>query len=339
MNQNRDIHLARAIAIIGVVLIHSTSPILWLYEIDFSSINLVYLYLNQLGRYAVPFFIFISAFALSYSNKQELPYFTFINQRLVKLLPKYLIWSSIYICLKYFLFGSAPSLTGVVKGLLLGSTYFHLYFIPLIIQFYFIFPFVYKFFKTNFGLLTSFLLQIIILVVSNYSNLSLVTNSSFFKDINILNWIFYFALGIWLNSNRNMITTKVKTYYIALPLLFSLFIFIESYWVLLLKNDLLLAVNQIRPSIIIYTCIMLIFVLYISSIKNKILSQIANLFSKYSFDIYLSHIFFITLTNKFYPFSKTSPSFLITLFFSSLFLSILTGMINNKVRIYFFRRI
>lgn len=75
--------LLRALSTIAVILIHVTGTILY----NSNSKSLTYnssLVLNQLTRFSVPAFIFLSGFGLALSYKKESKYLTYLGHRLKK---------------------------------------------------------------------------------------------------------------------------------------------------------------------------------------------------------------------------------------------------------------
>ncbi len=132
-----ELDLLRGIAILAVVLIHFTGPAirqlsLTSYAYDF------YLILNRLAQFAVPCFIFISAFALTYRNKTRkgLPSWgQFYRQRINRILIPYFLWSCFYILYRLINHeGNTIFLKKIIYWFVLGKSFYHLYFLILIIQ-------------------------------------------------------------------------------------------------------------------------------------------------------------------------------------------------------------
>lgn len=100
--------------------------------------------LNRVAQFAVPLFVFISGLALTYGYAaRRIEYLAFLRKRVISVTVPYLLWSLIY-----FLRANLPNLGSpslslplLVKGIVIGSTYYHLYFIIIILQFYLVFPF------------------------------------------------------------------------------------------------------------------------------------------------------------------------------------------------------
>ena len=133
--------VVKGICILGVIAIHVSG--------DFSSmpgmtwLTAGLLLINSLSRFAVPVFIMLSGFYLSLNprNTRALPFY---GRTLRFLVIPYVFYSLFYTLLK---FKSGLSLSLLVKNVLLGSAYPHLWFSLLILQVYLFHPFLSRFFK------------------------------------------------------------------------------------------------------------------------------------------------------------------------------------------------
>lgn len=133
-----EIDLFRIIACIAVIITHCTAFIL-VGPVD-DMVSLILVTTNRVMSFAVPAFIFISGFSLygAYGQRQ-VTIRTFTVKRVTAVLLPYLLWANIYFLI-YILTNMCtytPEL--YFKHLLLGKMSYHLYFIPIIIQFYILF--------------------------------------------------------------------------------------------------------------------------------------------------------------------------------------------------------
>lgn len=131
--------LFRLIAAIAVVVIHLTASVIGQYN-QGSTLQLGVTLINGLALFAVPAFIFISGytFMVIYRGKQ-VSFLSFLKKRTLVLLLPYIGWSLVYYADQLY-FSAAPfSLTGFVYTLMTGSAFYHLYFMPIIFQFYLLF--------------------------------------------------------------------------------------------------------------------------------------------------------------------------------------------------------
>lgn len=141
-----EINIMRAIAMIAVVLIHSTSSAS-LQLAPALSLNGFYMFLNKFSIFAVPLFIFISGFVLVYTYKDQplnkRTILTYYRKRMTNIVVPYFLFSLFYFMLHYKsgAYSAFTSLKMFTFQLLTGSAHSHLYFMVVIIQFYLLFPF------------------------------------------------------------------------------------------------------------------------------------------------------------------------------------------------------
>lgn len=136
--------LFRCVCILAVITIHVTSdPVVKLSP--YPRVHFIYFAVNGACAFAVPAFIFLSAFVLFYNYQGRWNRETgrlFFARRLTYIIVPYLIWSCAYytgiqISLgESILAGSAD----FFNRLLTGKNYAHLYYIVIMVQFYMLFP-------------------------------------------------------------------------------------------------------------------------------------------------------------------------------------------------------
>lgn len=124
----------RIIAILAVVLIHTTARALEVTNLDVQRLPGTLL-LNQAARFAVPMFFMISGFVLELSYQNHSNYLTYIKKRLGKIAIPYIAWSAIYYLLIY-----KQHAVSYWQALLTGDASYQLYFIPTLVIFYAVFP-------------------------------------------------------------------------------------------------------------------------------------------------------------------------------------------------------
>src|SRR5690606_26499776 len=108
-----------------------------------------------------------------------------------KIIPLYLLWSIIYYIVSYETYSITDFLTGFVLG-----HYYHLYYVPLIIFLYLVYPILKQCAKNFLGLL----IVLFITILSHVADI--VTGAEIFNNsLNIFNWLFYFVFGIWFAHN------------------------------------------------------------------------------------------------------------------------------------------
>ncbi|KPN95217.1 acyltransferase [Lysinibacillus sp. ZYM-1] len=145
-----ELNITRALAILAVLLIHSTSTPVTALSNE-SKLYSLYVFFNIFPKFAVPVFIFLSGFVLFYNYIQK--DFTkklivrFYKKRVTQILIPYLIFSVFYYTAVQFYVTHDFSLTWhalfsfeFLEKLLIGKAYTHLYYIFIMVQFYLMFP-------------------------------------------------------------------------------------------------------------------------------------------------------------------------------------------------------
>jgi peptidoglycan/LPS O-acetylase OafA/YrhL len=132
----------RGLALLSVIGIHSFSFFSEAKSNTLLSTGLVLILLFLIV--AVPLFVWISGFVLALRYFSELALRVFFRRRLSTIIPSYLIFSVIYAVFSAFdpqsYTWSFPNLQTFLVLLFTGSSYSHLWFILLLIQFYLLFP-------------------------------------------------------------------------------------------------------------------------------------------------------------------------------------------------------
>lgn len=139
-----EVTATRGIAMIGVVVIHCTAAAASNATFGWNN-QLVYLIINKLASFAVPAFILLSGFVLCLRYEKLGKWkdlLLFYKNRFRFLLIPYLLWSLLYHI--YHHLGTNESFYIWLKiyftDLCSGAASYHLYFVPLIAQYYLITP-------------------------------------------------------------------------------------------------------------------------------------------------------------------------------------------------------
>lgn len=324
--------LLRALSTIAVILIHVTGIILY----NTSNKGLTYnisLILNQLSRFSVPAFIFLSGFGLALSYKKESKYLYYLIHRLKKIIPDYLVWCIIYI---FLIENPNLSYSDKIHNIFDGTLYYHFYFVPIIIILYLIFPIFYKFFKTKFALFITFFLNMGIYILLRYPNIPKNVSEKLTRESTI-NWIFYFVLGVYLCINYNKIHIFIKKHKNKLLILLLITTYIllkDTYSCLEINSNLDYGTTFIRPSVMLFSTF---FILYIMSFNFNNLSfkKILYMISKHSYTIYLSHPLLLYWLKKYYIENKYiigSYKFFIISFSICFIVGLLISILINNLK-------
>lgn len=275
----------RGLAIAAVVLIHVTAPTAMAEETG----GIIF---NQITRFGVPIFIFLSGWGLTIAESYEKSanYMAFLKNRLGKLLPEYLVWNMIYYLFANLIEGESITISEFIRGLFLGTNYPHLYFVPLIVVFYIAYPLLTKLGDKLWGVGLTFVITMISLIANP------TIAEGFTQNQNPINWLFYFVFGIWIAQNYETLKNKLNKHWVlGLLSISTLYIILEPMG---LTDDVVLV--QTRPSVVFFSVlIILLNVVYPNWLQpfKKILDPL----SDYSYTIYLSHYIFIRLIRLAFP--------------------------------------
>lgn len=198
-----EISIVRAIAILGVLFVHSTSFI----TVELPTVSRSYAFYNFLNtffKYGTPTFIFLSSFVMFYNyTSREITkkmLITIYKKRFLLVVIPYLIFSIIYFALTvnlYYDYTLIEALIVFTKKVLTGKAYTHLYFVFISIQLYLIFPLVlylvqkYKWFS-KYSILIGLVIQWMFVLLNHFFfNIALKGSIS-------LSYMSYYFLGIYL---------------------------------------------------------------------------------------------------------------------------------------------
>ena len=283
-----EIPIIRSIATLLVVCVHVSVAYL---NSDNYNLSIFSGYLNQISRLGTPIFAVISAFLLTSSSlKRNFDLNYFIHSRFTKIFIPYLIWTTVYLFYIGVIDVNLESGKNFIEYYIYGTAGYHLYFILTVIEFYFLFPILYKIKKGNlllFFYIASILLNLIWLVYKPHLNLDIpILKNIIFSRSFILNWISYFMLGIVFAKyyiELNEIIRKYKIFFISIILI--LFI------TFLLYIDINKLITSSHPIFLLYVPFFLVFLnyFYLFIKNNKSLTNILTQIGNYSMGIYLVH--------------------------------------------------
>jgi peptidoglycan/LPS O-acetylase OafA/YrhL len=349
-----EIEYLRGFAILAVIAIHTSAIFLKIQNINMLLITNTII--DVFSHFAVPLFIFISGFVLSLKYKGLFSQKTFYEKRAKSIFPPYIIFSALYLLFRIVeseINGNLkfPSVEEITFSFFTASSYYHLWFFGLIIQFYIFYPYITKLFevftnnnKTLLFIFLIFITQQAWLVIESIS-ITYLTSSTYFNSIayfNIvlqlllsrifLSHIFYFILGIYMCQNYRYVKDKV---------------FNSKKWILLTVIVLTVVISTLRINGVykygsyysipasysasydllnsIYYpfifSILLTISVNLSNIKNQYSDylKIISLIGKYSFGIYLIHPMYMAIITAFiFPHFSVDSNHLI--FYPALFL-------------------
>lgn len=250
----QDLYVMRVVATIAVIMIHSTS-------LTMTQSALGY-YGNQLARFSVPMFLILSGFLLFQSdlNSRFLPPAEFYRKRFQKILMPYILWTIFYSLVLHYYFNGLQNLNMVlpdlIRHLLFGNGFTHLYFVVIIIQLYLLYPFIRKGFQARPGLFLfmSFLLSLLCQWLLYLQAIKAIHLYPYYGHIYLILfpvWIFYFFLGMYLALNDQDLEKSGRISWAA-----WLFIWVASLGILLWDSRQTASYAlSIKPTVILYASI------------------------------------------------------------------------------------
>lgn len=325
----QELDLVRAICILAVIIVHSTSYAT--VQLTESTYFALYNFLNIFNQYGVPTFIAMSGFVLfyNYSDKpltKEL-ITSFFKKRLVNILLPYFIFSLCYFSLYQFVAGSPINTAMVfefIDKLITGKAYTHLYFIFITTQFYLLFPvMLWLFQKYPKAKRWSILIGIVIqwgFILGNKYQFHVDSRGSW-----CLSYFAYYMLGAWLgmyypaikawfvngrstiskasgliNNKRNLLMLGVWVIWLVTGIMYTMVWYearLYGNYAHSLVYDLLLSVFSLTTfPVLIHASSMIL-----SKKKLTVIQRLLNRLGALSFGVYLIHPFFLLLYRQFSP--------------------------------------
>lgn len=346
-----ELDLVRAIAIMAVVAIHSTTnPII---NLDVNSVMYpIYNFINTFSTFSVPTFILLSGIVLFYNYypKDFGPKVVkdFYFKRIMYIAIPYISISLLYFIFNQYYLGKTP--TGIfidfLRKLLTGRANYQLYYMVVIIQFYLAFPIFlglikrYNWLAKN-SLWLGILLQWIFWYVNShyihYSRTSIISLTYFsYFFVGAFIGIYYEKAKIWLFESFKLINLKMKLFRILLFFvwLFSTVFYIYLYYHLRIKDPvnvdttvytILYNIFTLTTGLIIYQLAVVVYKKYSRALWVRALNVIGMI----SFGIYLIHPFFYIYYNKI-PYSGNS-----LIYNFQIGMKFLVGMILSWILVYY----
>ncbi|WP_331459232.1 FAD-dependent oxidoreductase [Paenibacillus sp. FJAT-27812] len=208
-----ELQIARALAMLGVLSVHaSASATISMLKSGYYSL---YNFINVFMKFGTPTFILLSSFLLFYSYYTR-PLDTklmtsFYKKRLLYIIIPYFIFSALYFVLVQLIqhepIFSLGALASFSKKLLLGKAFSHLYFIFISIQFYLLFPAILWLAKKKAALVPWFIpmgfaLQWAFVLFNKY----------YFQVPNKGNWSFSYFSFFFLGAAMGIYFPKIKAW-------------------------------------------------------------------------------------------------------------------------------
>ncbi|MCD2256521.1 acyltransferase [Agrilactobacillus fermenti] len=290
----------RAIAAIFVITVH-------VFASNYNTDQVAYVG-DLIASSGVFMFIVISGYtnSMKYEHIRRGPTYPYmLKKAFFKLLVPYFFWSLFYMIVntiyKHQVFFSQRWFTRFLNHLWLGNTWFHLYFMVLLIYLYLIYPFFFRLIKRRKGWpLTIFLLVSPAILYLIMAQIKSVPWRSFMYFLPINWWGIMFVLGIILAIKTSLTIWHQDFVHFMVALSLT----IASFFGYLMLNDLLIRLQKPNEGLaIVSTYLRLLYSLAAFLLLYIIGSDLFKLFpgmkrfwhvlSRHSYTMYLSHPFLI----------------------------------------------
>ena len=307
----KELYYIRAIAALGILIIHATTEFAVSSQFNTNSMYLG-IFLNQFFRFGSQVFMMVSGIVIFYNYRSISEFNTkyFYKKKIKYLFLPYIMWT-----LVYFLYTSyvreiginSDSLSVLLRNVLLGEGYYHLYFMFLIFQFYLLVPLFLKYFikpmkeRPLTVFIVIFLLQSIILIYGQFfRDLSVGGLLGIFNQYyrrTVFAWFYYFLTGGMIGLHYDKVTNfidrniiKILTGYLLVTSLYLGEVFIT-----IIKDQGRTNFGNFhstRPQTMIYAIFTMAILLWATgkiSNSTNILSKVVKVFGTYSLGIYFLH--------------------------------------------------
>ena len=318
----------RVLACLAVMVIHVTSAFIYNDSgVTLWGMNPAFM-LNQAARFSVPLFLLLSGFSLGIGRSQS--YGTFLKTRCRKVLVPYVLWVLVYEGYNVALAGMPrPNSRDFLAHLVAGSSAPHPYFIPLLFQFYLLYPLLKKWVDRNPAAAFLWSLAITLGIQGLHSLdglgiLSLPLTTWLLRTG--VGWSFYFVGGMCLQK----IGWKGRSQEgkpLPLTLIFLGFALLYAAWSF--HTGLL---DSMKPELMLYTLLVFLWggTLW-PAIQCRPVTTLVSFLSRHSMGIYFNHVLILCLL-RYVPRFSLGMSGMVMLFLGTLCLSILTAWVLQKLR-------
>jgi len=309
--RNNLVQIFRALAIIGVVMIHTTPAGEW------------QMLCRPFINFSVATFLFLSGYLTKTKNED---WGAFMKKRIVRVIVPYLIWSFLY---------SVQKLEYLPMMLLVGTVAPQMYFIIVYIQFVLLTPLLGKLATSRYQALGWFVAPVSALVFKYFW---LLTNqqpndyvSLFWTDA-CLGWFTYYYLGLIL-GNRVM-ERRYSLKVLGILYLVSIVVqMAEGYgWQMLGEAG---CGTQLKlSSFLTSTIFLLIIHTLLQDGRFDIKSRFLRMLGDYSFGVFLCHMLVLDALVEFVPFYESIPyplNALVVVLVSLLFCYIIDRLCGERV--------
>ena len=284
--RNNTVQFFRALAIIAVVMIHTTPLGYW------------QVFCRPFLNFAVAMFLFLSGYLTKIDNDH---WGSFYKRRIVRVIIPYIIWTVLYTLYSRKI-GRLP------ENLLTAKATAHMYYIFVYVQFVLLTPLLGKLATSKYRFLGWFVAPVSLIVFRYYW---LLTGHTLNNTVSLLwgdaclGWFTFYYLGLTLGNHiierHYSIKVLVLLYLISVVLQMA-----EGYgWLMLGEKNC--GTQMKLTAILTSTLFLLIAYTALRSSRFDIKSKILIMIGDYSFGIYLCHVLVMKCLRDYIPLYKSVP--------------------------------
>jgi fucose 4-O-acetylase-like acetyltransferase len=261
--------------------------------------------LQHITLFSVPAFLFISGYFVAYAAKGKClgVSWGFVRQRITNLVWPYLIWSMVIFIGNALLNNEILSVFEYIKRVVFGEASDAYWFIPVLIQFYLLSPWIVKIAKKSPKLVLGLAATFQLIVVSLFYLRVFGINFALFVTQNY--WLFivsalYFPLGIVFGLKQELYIRQLFRFrwlLIVAAILCVLLSIIECEWIYQLSTSYNLSRSPLKITSVLFTTAFIISFVSSKSLNSKMWSNIIY-FGSFTYGIYLIHKEFQTLLSR-----------------------------------------
>lgn len=336
--------LLRGFVVLGVMLMHTT----WYFSSTHTQswVTISGMLLDIISLFAVPLFMFVSGYVFINHNRHAEYYkWSFFRKMFFSVLSPYLLFSLIYLAGFYIFNDSNYTPQKIVYLLITGSSAVHMAFFRALFGFYAIYPLLLHYFnhcrrKHN---LPRFVIQVILLQLfwKVYNNVGF-TNQYVILAIEattFLRYIAYFSFGMIACVYQKRLLRWIDTHHTLLNIgfVFNMILVTICWFFKYYYHSLHILEFVCFPlNLFLYTIIITMLFEYVHTLQSQdsFRKRFIMYLGNYSFGIFLVHIMYMYVGNKFLNLFHLSPHHILfypLLFIIMLSLSLLTMEILVRV--------
>ncbi|MEG0760421.1 MAG: acyltransferase family protein [Chryseobacterium sp.] len=290
-NSLQWVHILRAFATFAVIILHCTIASGNAFDIESRS-WLTASFINSNVRFCVPIFLMLSGVLLlgkEYSLKE------FLQKRMSRIILPFLFWSTIYFFMLFPIHGTVTQIGFDYFKAMKGGTCYHLWYVYMIIGVYLFLPIINKWIQraSKNEILFYLILWFGVLMIDLPGVNRLFTRIDWRYFSGFLG---YLILGYYLHKNFTI--TKNRWIYALIFIAGNLLTFALTYFTSKengIHNKTFY--SYLTPNVIMSS--IGVFLLFKDvAIKDNFITKTINTISKYSYGIYLSHVFAMMILPK-----------------------------------------